>query len=397
MKKYLLILATVFTLGAVLTGCGAAEKEKEEVVETPVGEDAEIEAPEAIVAPSLDDVDLSKIVVLGEYKGMDLERKITPVSAEAIDAQINSFLLNTPVEDEDGVVDDGDVANIDYEGKLEGVPFERGSDQDFDLRIGSGGFVPGFEEKLIGAKKGETLDINVTFPEQYSEELGGKDVVFTVTVNDVKRVLEEPNDELIANNTEYQTVEEFKQSIEDEITEYNEQMASQELSSQALEKLVAEAEIKEYPEAVLEYGKKIYQQSVQEYADYAGQTIEESLAEYGMTMDEYEEEVALASKDIAKQMLVMNAVAQNEGLKEGDAVYDEMLTQLETESQIPKEQLIEQYGEDIIKQNVLIRFVQKIILDNAKITDVIEELPDSVEVGAEAALEEDSEVTPEAE
>ena len=377
MKKYLLLVAMIFTMGLVITGCGEkAEEETPEADTTPAAtaEETPEATPAPIVAPSFDDMDLSQVVKLPKYKGMELEKVIHKVTEEGVDAQISSTLENTPVEDEDGVVDDGDTANIDYEGKADDVPFDGGTDQGYNLKIGSGAFIPGFEEQLIGMKKGETKDIDITFPEDYhSEDLQGKDVVFTVKINEVKRVLEEPNDEWVEANTEYKTVAEYRESVEKSISDYNEQMAESDIAAKALNKLFEEAEIEEYPEVAVEYGKQLYEQNVQQYADYSGQTIEEFVESQGMTMEQYNEDLEKTSKDIAKQVLVLNAVAQAEGIKEGDEMYKEMMAQIVEEMQMPEETLFETYGEDNIKQNVLVRSVQKIILDGANVKEVAAE------------------------
>ena len=364
----------VLALGVVVTGCAKKEDEVEAKVETPEEETPEEGTPEGtpeeIAAPSFDNVDLSEIVKLPVYKGMELEKVVTVVSDETVNAEINSALENAPVEDEDGVVDDGDTANIDYEGKIDGVAFDRGADQGYDLRIGSGSFMPGFEEQLIGAKKGDTFDINVTFPEDYNEELGGKDAVFTITINDVKNALEAPTDEWVAANTEYQTVDEYKAGVKQLIEDYNDQRAESELEGQAWNKLIEESEIIEYPEDALEYGRKLYEQNVQQYADYSGQTIEEFVESQGMTMEQYNQQMEDTGKDIGKQVLVMNAVAQAEGIKVGDETYNAMLAQFVEESQMPEEAFIETYGEANVEQNVLVRCVQKVLLENANVKEV---------------------------
>ena len=374
MKRNLLMLAMVFTLGVVATGC-SAKTEKEEAPEVTATPAVEEEAPaeedsEAIVAPSFDDVDLSTIVKLPKYKGMELEKVITTVTQEAIDAEISSALENTPEEDTDGVVDDGDTALIDYEGKVDDVAFDGGTDQDYNLKIGSGAFIPGFEEQLIGMKKGETKDINVTFPEQYSEELAGKDAVFTVTVKEVKRVLEAATDEWVAANTEDKTVAEYEASVKKSLEEYNEQMAENAISSQAMNKLMEEAEVIEYPQNVLDYGKQLYEQNVKQYADSMGQTIEEFVEAQGMTMDQYNKEMEESTQGIAKQVLILNAVAQAEGLKIGDATYKAELAKIEEEMMMDEAALNEAYGADNISQNVLVRCVQNVVVDNANIKEV---------------------------
>lgn len=366
------MLAMVFTLGVVVTGCGEKKAEETTAAETPAPETTgtPTEEPAEIIAPSFDDMDLSQVVKLPSYKGMALEKTITTVNQEAIDADIKSALENAPVADEDGVVDDGDTANINYEGKVDDVAFEGGTDENYNLKIGSGAFIPGFEEQLIGMKTGDTKDINVTFPENYNEELAGKDAVFTVKVNEVKRALEAPTDEWVAANTEYKTVDEYKESVDKKLSDYNAQTAERNLATQAMTKLFDEAEITEYPPETIEYGKKLYEQSVQQYADYSGQTIQEFVESQGMTMDQYNKDMEENAQGIAKQVLVLNAVAQAEGIKVGDETFKEMLATVAEEEQMPEETLMETYGKDNVEQNILVRCIQQFIMDNAKVTEV---------------------------
>ena len=375
MKKQLLIITAVAAFSVALAGCGEAKDNGDAATAgTPTPTEAASgasAADEQIIPPSLDDMDLSKIVTLAEYKGMELDKILNPVTDEVVETEIKSALLNMPEPDEDGVVDDGDTANIDYEGKVDGVAFEGGTGQGHNLQIGSGAFIPGFEEALIGAKKGETLDIDITFPENYAEELKGKDAVFTVTINEVSKALEEATDEWVEANSEYKTVAEYKESIRERLEDYNLQSAEAGLSSQAWNKLVEESEVTEYPEEVLEYGRKLYEQNVKTYAEYSGQTLEEYLESQGVDMDAYNEEGKKAAEEVAKQMLVMNAVVQVEEIKEGDEAYEEMIKTIEEESGMSIEELTEQYGAENIKQNILIRIVQQLIVDHANITEVV--------------------------
>lgn len=374
------MLIMVLTLGAMATGCVGKSTEEEspkvtagaeeEVTPEATPEGATEETKEEVAAPSFDGVDLSEIVKLPNYKGMNLEKTISPVTQEAIDAEINSALENAPEEDTTGVVDEGDTANIDFEGKIDDVAFEGGTGQGEDLKIGSGGFIPGFEEQLIGMKKGDTKDINVTFPEEYNEEVAGKDAVFTVKINDVKMVLGAPTDEWVTANTDYKSVDEYKASVEKSIEEYNEQAAEDDLATQAMNKLFEEAEVLSYPEEVMEYSEQVYEQNIQQYAEYAGQTLEEFIESQGMTMDQYKEDMEVSSKGIADQILVLNAVAQAEGIKTGDAAYKAELAKIVEGEQMPEETLFETYGKDNVEQSIMVRCVQNMILENANIKEV---------------------------
>lgn len=381
-------MVMVFTLGVVITGCAAKEetaKEEEtasaeETVlptetaeETPVGEqevEAPIPTPAPIVPPKFDEMDLSKMVKLTQYKGMELEKAIKPVTEEEVDAEVKSALANAPVEDKEGVVDEGDTANINFVGKIDGVAFEGGTMENYDLTIGSSSLVPGFEEQLIGAKKGETRDIDIKFADDYNPDVAGKDAVFTVTINEVKSVLDKPTDEWLAANTEFKTLDEYKESINKSLTDYNQQAAEEELTSQAWKKLMDDSEVIECPQEVLDYARKMYDQSIQQYADYSQQTIEEFVTSQGMTMEDYNKEAEESAANVAKQVLVMNAIGQVESMKPGEKIYDDAFAKVVEESQMTQEELIEEIGAENLAQNVVVRCVQQFVMDNAKIKEV---------------------------
>ena len=211
MKKrtaYLLILSLILSL----TGCGGTGGS--------AGNAGGAAAASQSENSALDTADLSKLVTLGQYKNLELSVNSAKVTQEDIDAQIENALSSEAeqVEVTNRAVKEGDIVNIDYEGKKDGVAFDGGTAQGYDLTIGSGTFIDGFEDGLIGAKIGDTLDLNLTFPENYgAAELAGQDVVFTVKVNSIKEEkLPELTDELAKKiNPEVKNVDEFKAYIKD--------------------------------------------------------------------------------------------------------------------------------------------------------------------------------------
>ena len=203
MKKKLCMLVLALCMTASVTACGSkedtkssTEAKKEDTKEESKQEDSqdnkeensgEVTEDTRIVSVAPDEMD--QYIKVGEYKGLDVQEDVQEVTDSDIDIQIQTNLSQNlvEVEDENAEVKNGDVVNIDYEGKKDGVAFDGGTAEGFDLTIGSGSFIDGFEDGLIGAKKGETRDLNLTFPENYqAEELAGQDVVFTVKINAIK-------------------------------------------------------------------------------------------------------------------------------------------------------------------------------------------------------------------
>lgn len=395
MKKYLLILAMVLTTTAVLGGCGKKTKEdKKEDKKTEASEDVAGEQQQP-APPSMDGIDLDKIVELMDYKGLVLEKEVAMATEEELKAKMDSMLLTNPeAVGDDAVVEEGDVVNIDYEGKIDGVAFEGGKAEGANIVIGSGTLMDGFEDGLVGTKKGQTFDLDITFPEGYSEDLGGKPAVFTIKINDIKRPLDEPTDEWIAANTEYKTVDEYKASIEKEILEVNQLRGDELLQQEAFQMVFEGSKIKEYPEKVMTYAKKLASQQAEQYAKSANMTLEEMLEAQGVKMEDYEKQTEESAKAVATQVLVMNAIAKKEGLKESDPEYKDVLEEFKGYANLSEKELFEQHGEEMIKQSIMMRRVNELLVTYAKITEVPAKVEEDIQspIGDEELPETQEEV-----
>ena len=197
MKKRAVMIALLLTMTIAAAGC---TKNSEETTKTDVSDTTEENETEAeqdteeadddqekepTTSELMAEIDVEKCVTLGEYKGITVEKTIEPVTDEDVEQEIQSALESYPVEVTNRSVQEGDTVNIDYVGRIDGEEFEGGSDEGALLKIGSGQFIEGFEDGLIGASKGETRVLDLTFPQNYTEDLAGKAVEFTVTVNTI--------------------------------------------------------------------------------------------------------------------------------------------------------------------------------------------------------------------
>ncbi|PYI52194.1 trigger factor [Paenibacillus flagellatus] len=193
-------------------------------------------------------------VQLGEYKGLEIPKKDATVTEEEIAEELKRLQQRHAelVVLEEGTAEQGDVAVIDFEGFVDGVAFEGGKSEKYSLELGSGSFIPGFEDQIVGMSKGEAKDIEVTFPEEYhSEELKGKPAVFKVVLQDIKRKnLPELDDEFAKDVSEFDTLEEFKQDIAKRLQERKEKSNEQEREKAAVEKAAANAEV-DIPDAMV--------------------------------------------------------------------------------------------------------------------------------------------------
>ena len=332
----------------------------EDVKETYIAHEAEL----------LAGIDVEKCVTLGDYKGVTVEKTIQSVTDEDVQNEIDNALANYPVE-VDQAAKEGDTVNIDYVGKIDGEEFDGGSDQGADLKLGSGKFIDGFEDGLIGARKGETRTLNLTFPEDYTQDLAGKAVEFTVTVNAVKEPLSEPTDQWVADNIEgYDNLADYKAGIRSEQEESNEQTAENQVRYAAWTQVIDNCTINEYPETLVEVGKKLYEQQVETYAKYAGMELDAYIESSGLTQEEYQSNMEEYGKNVAAQALVCQAICDKEGFAIGDDDYQKALQDMLTEYGCTEDELIQTYGQDNVEQSIMLNRVSNLILENANVTEV---------------------------
>lgn len=283
----------------------------------------------------LKDFNANDYVELGEYKGLTVDVDKVSVDDAEVEDYVQYYLeANAIAQEVTGrdIAQKGDVANIDYEGKKDGVAFDGGTAQDYDLTLGLGTFIPGFEDGVVGMKVGESKDIDLTFPESYaSEELAGADVTFTVKLNSIKEMkTPELNDELVKKiaadtGATYQTVDEFRAAIKQELIDGYQQDQDTNIENQLEEKIFATSTFKEAPSGLVERLTQSLLDSIEEASSAYG--VEPSVVAsyyYGISDENYEEGI----KNYAKETLVPNyimmcAIAQKEGIEVDDKTLDE--------------------------------------------------------------------------
>lgn len=382
MKKRAIMISMLLVMALSVTGCSqkTATKDKdtktEETAKTDDAEETESDNTEdtsedtPTTAELMAGIDVEKCVTLGDYKGVTVEKTIQSVTDEDVQNEIDNALANYPVE-VDQAAKEGDTVNIDYVGKIDGEEFDGGSDQGADLKLGSGKFIDGFEDGLIGARKGETRTLNLTFPEDYTQDLAGKAVEFTVTVNAVKEPLSEPTDQWVADNIEgYDNIADYKAGIRSEQEESNEQTAENQVRYAAWTQVIDNCTINEYPETLVEVGKKLYEQQVETYAKYAGMELDAYIESSGLTQEEYQSNMEEYGKNVAAQALVCQAICNKEGFAIGDDDYQKALQDMLTEYGCTEEELIQTYGQDNVEQSIMLNRVSNLIMENANVTEV---------------------------
>lgn len=329
---------------------------------------------------NLSKVDSEKYVTkLGEYKGMQLTGSATEITDEYLESYIDYMLENSkqPVAiTEDRPVQTGDVVNIDYVGKKDGVAFDGGTAQGYDLTIGSGSFIEGFEDGLIGAKAGETLDLNLTFPENYpAEDLAGQAVVFTVTVNTIGELVRpELTDEYVQSlGMDYcQNVEEFYDVVRQSLEDSANATLENELQTQVIEKLMEICEFtEEVPEEMFNYYKEQIDANFVNSASAVGMEKADYITQYyGMTEEQYQSEIETGALNSARQAIVCSMIAEKEGIEVTD---DELNAKIEENYANFGYESVDAYMEsgnaEDYRDYLLTMEVLDFLLDNAVVTE----------------------------
>ena len=317
------------------------------------------------------EVALKPEVTLGEYKGLKVDKVSTRVTAKEVDAKLEEEQKKNArtITVEDRAVQDGDEIVLDFEGFVNGVAFEGGKDENYPLTIGSGSFIPGFEEQLIGAEAEKEVEVNVTFPEEYhSEDLAGKEATFKCTVHEIKvKELPELDDDFAAEVSEFDTLEEYKADIKAKIKEQKQAEGNRQKEDQAVEKAVANATM-EIPEAMIDTQVG---QMVQEFAQRLqsqGLSMEQYFQFTGLTADKMNEEMRPQAVKRIETRLVLEAIAKAENIEISEEKLDAELTKMAEMYQMEVDKLKEYMGEsekEQMKADMAVQEAVKLLVDSA--------------------------------
>ena len=305
-------------------------------------------------------------VTLGQYKGVEAPKADTAISDEQVQAELDQMAQNVAsTETVERAAEMGDTANIDFEGFDNGVPFNGGKGEKFDLKLGSGQFVPGFEEQIVGMTAGEEKDIDITFPENYHAELAGKAVVFHVKLNKVTTtILPAQDDEFAKDVSEFDTLEELKADIRAKAEENAKKQAESAFEQACVDK-AAENTTVEMPKALVEAELDNQMERFAYQLQMSGYSMEQYAKMMGGDMNTMRNAFRPAAEKQAKINLTLNAIVEAEGL-----------TASEDEIAAEYENLAKQYELDVdkiksmvptaeVEENLKIRKAVKVIVDNA--------------------------------
>lgn len=348
---------------------GAYEKAldecEESVVSSPKIEVVQIEAGKPFIFSA--EVALKPEVKLGKYKGVKVDKQVISVTQEEIDAEVEKERENNgrTVEVEGRAIENGDIATIDFEGFVDGVAFEGGKGENYPLTIGSGSFIPGFEEQLIGKNRDEEVEVNVTFPEDYhAEELKGKEALFKVAIKEVKtKELPDLDDEFASEVSEFDTLAEYKEDIKKKLTEKKEKEAKNAKEEAVIDAIIADAAM-EIPDAMLETQQR---QIVDEFAQrlqMQGLSLEQYFQFTGLDGQKMLEQTKPQAEKRIKSRLVLEAVAAAEGIAASEEDYENEIARMAEVYNMEADKVKETLGDN--------EKARKQLMDDLAVTKAVE-------------------------
>lgn len=360
--------------GAVNDELSQTESTTESTTEASTTESA-TEAAEAVEIDEEDklkNLDLTEYLTLPAIDGMEVSVAEVAVTDEDITSYINSSIL-TSYEVKDRAIKDGDVARIDYVGKKDGEVFNGGSANGYDLSIGSGTFIPGFEDGLIGVKPGETVDLDITFPEEYqSADLAGQAVVFTVTVQAIMESTDYESvtpEQLKSMGLTYKSKEEVWEAGKKDCEKQAEETFENNVSSAIYEQISAGTEFKTIPDYLVADFNTYYNNYMNSMVQtQLGVDMATYLAYTGMTQEQYDEQIAEMSEEAVKQDMIFEAIADEKGVEITDDELQKLAEADAAEYQYDSvDTFLSTVGNDRYRQNVLQERVLDLIKDKVKV------------------------------
>lgn len=307
---------------------------------------------------------------VGQYKGVEVAKKNTEVTDEEVENNIKSLLSNkSTIETKaEQVIAKGDTANFDFEGSVDGKLFDGGSAKSYEMEIGSGQFIPGFEDQMIGMAAGETKDVKVTFPTPYAaKELEGKEAVFKVTVNAVKQTkLPELTDEFVAslNRENVKTVEELKASVKAELTASKEESEKNRQIDEVVNKILDATKV-ELPQSMIDNFTNDYKARYEQQAKSYNIPLETLLQLSGMDMKTFEENAKKIGSRQALFQVVLDKVASVEKLQPSEEEINARAEELAKQLNQKKEDILKNHFNSIFSEHIYNKFIE-LVMANAK-------------------------------
>ena len=384
MKKRIYLAMLAACLALTVTGCGESGKTGTDTAETQENSDGKTVEAGVSRLVSVDNVD--KYITLGEYKGLILDNTVEVITDDDVQARIDQELQDKAEAVSDGAKE-GDLVTVNYVGTIDGETFDGGTANNYDFIIGNGGMFQEFEQGVVGMKKGETKEISIDFPSDYSDStLAGKKADYKVTVQNVRRA-PELTDEWVTKNTDYTTVEEYREGTRKTLEKEARESAGEVLKNTAWNTVLENTEVKEYPEADVENAISEFRKSMEVYAKQADMTLEEFVESQGISQDAFDEQSHQYAEGKVKQNLIVQGIMDAEGLslddKESLKVQEELVKQMGAANLA---ELVDTYGQSYVDESVGLLRVEDFIVKNAQVSEKAAN-GDTVADNAEGAAE----------
>ena len=377
-KRKLFASAAILAMAIMAAACGKKTETKDsekasgsEVSASTLTEDSpEVKELEALKVPAEPKLSEMGKITLPDLKGITVTvEPLETVTTEEVDQAIQKTLEQNPTAVKDASKE-GDTVNIDYSGTINGEKFDGGTAEKQDLKLGSGDFIPGFEDQLIGKKAGDEVTVKVTFPESYGNtELAGKDAEFAVKIHEVKRP-SALTDEWVKNyeDTTAKTVAEYREEIRKQLQARKDFNYHSNIQDQALQQISEQAKI-EPSEKLMEYAKAYLLDATLSQMKSYGMSVADIINMSGKTVAEYKEDAYARAEDYAKQLFLMRKLAADQGIKATDALLDELA---EAESELTgvktnRIKLIEQYGKELVEEAAIRNAVMEYVETQIKV------------------------------
>ena len=309
-------------------------------------------------------------VTLGDYAGLNVTKKVKTVDDAQVEAELKRMQdRNARMLTRDGAAENGDIADIDFEGFVDGTAFEGGKAEHYSLTLGSGSFIPGFEEQIVGHKAGDEFDVNVKFPEEYhASELAGKDATFKVKLHEVKyKELPALDDDFAMDVSEYDTLEELKNSIRKGMEDNNAKQADQQVENDLIEQVV-NGMTAEIPQAMYDERVEELVQDFQYRIAQQGLKLEQYLQYMGMNMDQFKAQFAEQAEKQVKMRLAMEAIVAKEGITASDEEFETEVKRIADAYQMEADKVRSVVNEEAVKADLAVNKAIDFIKEKANVT-----------------------------
>ena len=339
----------------------------EEVVSQPKIEVVQIEAGKPFIFTA--EVALKPEVTLGAYKSVEIEKVDTTVTEEEIDEAVNRERESNArtISVEDRAVQDGDMVVLDFEGFMDGTAFEGGKGENYSLTIGSGTFIPGFEEQLIGAEIDKEITVNVTFPEDYhAEELKGRNAEFKCTIKEIKeKELPELDDEFASDVSEFDTMEEYREDLKKQLTKQKEETAEEEKGDKVVDAIIASSQM-DIPEAIIETQQRQMAEDFARRIQMQGLSFEQYLQFTGLTRADFMEQMKPQTLKRIQSRLVLCAIAKAENIEATEEEYQEEIQKMADSYHMSVEELTDMMGkfeEKAVREDICMKKAYDLVVE----------------------------------